>query len=171
MNIKSGNFQRDQTVCVGDGNSIKKERMMAQISLRAGRTCLTSCLAALLLGACGQAATASSAASAPPSAAIAATHAPSPSPARATAPAAVAGPQITIDNFTFSPSALTVAAGTTVTWINHDDVPHTVTAQDHTFTSSGLDTDDHFSHQFTIPGTYTYYCTIHPKMTATIIVR
>jgi plastocyanin len=144
--------------------------MMTQISLRAGRACLTCCLAALLLSACGQAATASSAASAPPSAAIAATHAPSPSPGRATAPA-VAGPQITIDNFTFSPSALTIATGTTVTWINHDDTPHTVTAQNHTFTSSGLDTDDHFSHQFTIPGAYPYYCTIHPKMTATIIVR
>jgi plastocyanin len=85
--------------------------------------------------------------------------------------APVAGTQVTIDNFTFTPGALAIKAGTTVTWTNHDDVPHTVTAQDHAYSSAGLDTGDTFTHTFDAPGTYTYYCTIHPKMTATIIVR
>lgn len=130
-------------------------------------------LAALLLGACGQTTTA-----APPVTSgqiVAATAAPPTARAAPTTPlatpAAIGGPQVVIGNFTFSPATLTVAVGTTVTWINHDDVPHTVTAQDHTFTSSGLDTDDQFTHQFTAAGTYAYYCTIHAQMTATIIVR
>ncbi len=120
-------------------------------------------LAALLLGACGQMTTAA------PAAALLPTHA-APT-ARPAAPAAISGPQVVIGNFTFTPATLTVAVGTTVTWINHDDIPHTVTAQDHSFTSAGLDTDDQFSHQFTATGRYAYYCTIHAKMTATIIVR
>jgi plastocyanin len=118
-------------------------------------------LAALLLGACGS--TTSAATAAPPTA-----RAPAPATA---APAVISGPQIVIGNFTFTPNALTVAVGTTITWINHDDLPHTVTAQDHSFTSSGLDTEDSFTHQFIVAGTYAYYCTIHTKMTATIIVR
>jgi len=130
-------------------------------------------LAALLLGACGPtpaaapgspAAQASAATSAPPTARA------SP-PATAAAQAVISGPQVVISNFTFTPSALTVAVGTTITWVNHDDIPHTVTAQDHSFTSSGLDTEDSFTHQFSAAGTYTYYCTIHAKMTATINVR
>ena len=87
------------------------------------------------------------------------------------ASAPVAGTQATIDNFTFTPGVLAVKAGTAVTWTNHDDVPHTVTAQDHAFSSAGLDTDNTFTHTFDAPGTYVYYCTIHPKMTGTVIVR
>ena len=122
-------------------------------------------LAALLLGACG-----STSAAAP--AGIAATAAPPTARASPKATAApVSGPQVVIGNFTFTPNALTVPVGATVTWVNHDDIPHTVTAQDHRFTSAGLDTDDSFSHQFAVAGTYAYYCTIHSKMTATIIVR
>ena len=130
-------------------------------------------LAALLLGACGPTTTAAPGGSA--AQAGAATAAPPTAraslPVPATAPAVISGPQIVIGNFTFTPNALTVAVGTTITWINHDDLPHTVTAQDHSFTSSGLDTEDSFTHQFLVAGTYAYYCTIHTKMTATIIVR
>jgi plastocyanin len=135
--------------------------MMPQVSVFASRVFLACCLAALL-AACGRDATT------PSAAAQGVVITPAPTRAVSTAPA---GPRITIDNFTFTPAALTVAAGTIVTWVNHDDIPHTVTAQDHAFSSSGLDTDDHFSHAFTASGTYTYYCTIHPKMTATISVR
>ena len=129
-------------------------------------------LAALLLGACGPtttaapvgtAAQAGAATTAPPTARA--------SPPATAAPMVSSGPQIVIGNFTFTPNALTVAVGTTITWVNHDDLPHTVTAQDHSFTSSGLDTEDSFTHQFIVAGTYAYYCTIHTKMTATIIVR
>jgi plastocyanin len=80
------------------------------------------------------------------------------------------GPSVSIDNFTFSPSVITVHAGTTVTWVNHDDVPHTVTANDKGFASKTLDTDDRFSHVFTAPGTYPYYCAVHKHMTGQVIV-
>jgi plastocyanin len=79
--------------------------------------------------------------------------------------------QVTIDNFNFTPSTVTVAAGTRVTWTNHDDVPHTVTADDKRFTSAALDTDQHFTHVFTDPGTYPYFCAVHPHMTGRIIVK
>ena len=78
---------------------------------------------------------------------------------------------VTIDNFVFEPARVTVKVGTTVTWTNHDDVPHTVTAVDKSFSSGALDTDDKFSHQFTTPGTYAYFCSIHPTMTGQIIVK
>jgi plastocyanin len=122
---------------------------------------LRACLMAVLtlLGGCGQGSSALSAA---------ATSAPPPTQPIS---APVAGAQVTIDNFSFTPSTRTIAAGKSVTWINHDDVPHTITAQDHAFSSAGLDTDDQYTHQFASPGTYIYYCTIHPKMTATIVVR
>ncbi len=84
---------------------------------------------------------------------------------------AVSGPQVTIDNFTFSPKTLTVTVGTTVTWINQDDTPHRVASVDKVFASDALDTGDRYSYRFTAPGTYRYYCSIHPKMTATIIVQ
>jgi phospholipase C len=79
--------------------------------------------------------------------------------------------QVTIDNFSFMPAALTVSAGTTVTWTNHDNVQHTVTAADKSYSSGTIDTDGKFSHQFTQPGTYAYHCAIHPTMTAQIIVQ
>lgn len=80
--------------------------------------------------------------------------------------------QVKIDNFTFAPGALTVAAGTTVQWVNHDDIPHTVVSDDKsTFKSKALDTDDNYSYTFTKPGTYTYFCSIHPKMTGKVVVQ
>jgi plastocyanin len=79
--------------------------------------------------------------------------------------------QVKIDNFTFSPASVTVKVGTTVTWVNHDDVPHTVTANDKAFGSKALDTDESFSHQFSAPGTYPYFCAVHPHMTGQVIVK
>lgn len=78
--------------------------------------------------------------------------------------------RVTIDNFTFDPPSLTVAPGTTVTWTNKDDAPHTVTATGNTFRSKALDTDDAFSFTFSVPGTYEYFCSLHPHMKATIVV-
>src|SRR5438876_428142 len=69
---------------------------------------------------------------------------------------------ITIDNFSFSPTPVTVPVGTTLTWTNHDDVPHTVVSDDQQFKSKALDTDEKFSHTFSKPGTYSYFCSIHP---------
>ncbi|MDB5289144.1 MAG: hypothetical protein JWL69_385 [Phycisphaerales bacterium] len=96
-------------------------------------------------------------------------------------PASDAGPQSTaqasatrmvgIDNFSFSPDEITVPVGTTVTWVNHDDVPHTVTSVDKRFASPALDTDGRFSQTFTAPGTYAYYCAVHQHMTGKVIVK
>lgn len=82
-----------------------------------------------------------------------------------------AGPQVHIDNFQFSPATLSVPKGTTVTWTNQDDMVHTVTSSDRVFSSASLETDDTFSYTFTTPGTYTYFCKLHPHMTATVIVQ
>jgi plastocyanin len=79
--------------------------------------------------------------------------------------------EIKIDNFSFMPQDMTVAVGTTVTWVNRDDIPHNVRSTDDLFKSKALDTDDKFSFKFDKPGTYAYYCSIHPKMTAKIIVK
>lgn len=80
--------------------------------------------------------------------------------------------QVGIRNFHFEPMQLVVPAGATVTWTNHDEEPHTVTSAGNGFKSSGaLDTDDHYSAVFTKPGTYAYYCSIHPQMTGTIVVK
>lgn len=79
--------------------------------------------------------------------------------------------QVTIDNFSFAPPTLTVTAGTRVTWTNHDDIPHNVVHTDLKFKSKALDTNDSFSYDFTEPGTYEYFCSLHPKMTAKIIVE
>jgi plastocyanin len=80
--------------------------------------------------------------------------------------------EIKIDNFSFGPMTVTVAAGTTITWTNDDDVPHTVVSQDHTtFKSRALDTGEKFSYTFTKPGEYPYFCSVHPKMTAEIVVQ
>ncbi len=79
---------------------------------------------------------------------------------------------IKIDNFRFNPQTVTVPAGTQVTWTNQDDIPHTVVSDDKTtFKSHALDTDEKFTFTFTKPGTYEYFCSIHPKMTAKIIVQ
>ena len=79
--------------------------------------------------------------------------------------------QVKIDNFSFGPQTLTVAPGTTVTWTNNDDVPHTVVSDDKVFKSKALDTDDKFSYTFDKPGTYNYFCSVHPKMTAKVVVK
>ena len=80
-------------------------------------------------------------------------------------------PEVRIDNFSFGPAALTVPAGTAVTWTNRDDIPHTVVSTDGAFKSKVLDTDDKFSFKFEKAGTYPYFCSIHPKMTAKVIVQ
>lgn len=80
---------------------------------------------------------------------------------------------VTIDNFVFTPKALMVTAGTKVTWINRDDIPHTIVSSDgpQSFKSPPLDTDDKFAITFDRPGVYHYFCSIHPMMTATVTVQ
>ena len=78
---------------------------------------------------------------------------------------------VKIDNFVFGPQTLTVPVGTTVTWTNSDDIPHTSVSTDGVFKSKVLDTDEKFSYTFTKAGTYPYYCTIHPKMTGKVVVQ
>jgi plastocyanin len=79
--------------------------------------------------------------------------------------------QIVIENFSFKPATLTVKAGTKVTWVNRDDAPHTATDNDKRFNSGALDTDDQFSFTFEKPGTYDYFCALHPKMTGRVVVK
>jgi amicyanin len=76
-----------------------------------------------------------------------------------------------IENFTFVPQRLTVKAGTTVTWTNADDIPHSVASTTKVFKSKVLDTNDKFSFTFTTAGTYEYFCSLHPHMTGTIVVE
>jgi plastocyanin len=78
---------------------------------------------------------------------------------------------VSIQNFSFGSASLIVPVGTTVTWINKDEVPHTVVSTEKVFGSSVLDTDDKFSHTFTKPGTFPYFCSVHPKMTAKVVVK
>ena len=82
-----------------------------------------------------------------------------------------AAKEVTIDNFSFGPMELTIPAGTQVTWVNKDDVPHVVMSVDHKFKSKALDTDEKFSFTFQDAGTYEYFCSVHPKMTGKIIVK
>ncbi len=79
--------------------------------------------------------------------------------------------EIKIDNFSFGPTTLTVSVGTTVTWTNRDDIPHTVVSTDGVFKSKVLDTDEKFSFTFSKAGTYPYFCSIHPKMTGKVIAQ
>jgi amicyanin len=79
--------------------------------------------------------------------------------------------EVKIDNFSFGPTDLTVSVGTTVTWTNRDDIPHTVVSTEKVFKSKVLDTDEKFSFTFSKPGTYPYFCSIHPKMTGKVIVQ
>jgi plastocyanin len=82
-----------------------------------------------------------------------------------------ASKSITIDNFTFAPAEFKVPVGTTVTWVNRDDIPHTVVETDKKFRSKALDTDDSFSYTFTTPGTFDYFCSLHSKMVGKVIVN
>jgi plastocyanin len=86
-------------------------------------------------------------------------------------PASAADIEVKIDNFTFNPKQITVNVGDTVVWVNHDDIPHTVASQTQAFRSKALDTDDKFSFTFATPGTYPYFCALHPQMTGTIVVE
>jgi amicyanin len=79
--------------------------------------------------------------------------------------------EVKIDNFTYNPQQITVKAGTTVTWINHDDIPHTVTSKTGALRSKAMDTDDKFSFTFATPGTFPYFCALHPHMTGSIVVE
>jgi plastocyanin len=79
--------------------------------------------------------------------------------------------EVKIDNYAFLPQRLAVKAGTTVTWINADDSPHTVVSGTKLFKSTALDTDDRFSFTFTTPGVYEYFCSVHPRMTGSVVVE
>ena len=89
-------------------------------------------------------------------------------PAAQAPPAAVT---VTIDNFSFTPKEITIAKGTTVIWVNHDDVPHTVVNADKAFRSKALDTDDQFSFTFNDTGSFSYFCSVHPMMTGRVVVK
>ncbi len=78
---------------------------------------------------------------------------------------------VKIDNFTFNPATITIKAGSTVHWTNGDDIPHTVASTDKLFKSKALDTNEDFEYKFDKPGTYDYFCSLHPKMTAKVIVQ
>jgi plastocyanin len=82
-----------------------------------------------------------------------------------------ASAEVKIDNFSFGPVAITVPVGTTVTWTNRDDIPHTVVSTEKVFKSKVLDTDEKFSFTFTRAGEYPYFCSIHPKMTGKVVVQ
>lgn len=79
--------------------------------------------------------------------------------------------QIVIENFTFSPSDVTISPGTKITWINKDEALHTATSTDKKFNSGGLDTDEKFSFVFNDKGDYPYFCALHPQMKAAIKVK
>lgn len=91
--------------------------------------------------------------------------------AAAPAPATASAPVVTIGNFTFGPMTLTVPVGAQVTWVNDDDVPHTVVATDGTFRSHPIDSEERFSFTFTKPGVYSYFCSLHPRMVGKVIVK
>jgi plastocyanin len=82
-----------------------------------------------------------------------------------------ANAEVKIDNFVFGPGTLTVPVGATVTWTNKDDIPHTTVSTDGVFKSKVMDTDEKFSYTFTKAGTYSYYCSVHPKMTGKVVVQ
>lgn len=126
----------------------------------------------LLLAACGG--SPSPTAGGAPTVAPTATPTPTPTPMPTPTPtptASASGNSITIASFSFSPQNLTVKVGTKVTWTNNDGVAHTVTADKGAFNSGPLSNGQSFSFTFTKAGTYSYHCTIHPKMVATIIVQ
>jgi len=82
-----------------------------------------------------------------------------------------AAAQVKIDNFSFGPQTVTIPVGATVTWVNRDDIPHTVVSTEGVFKSKVRDTDETFSYTFAKAGTYPYYCSVHPKMTGTVVVK
>jgi plastocyanin len=130
-------------------------------------------LAALALAGCGTSSATGSAAPATtaPTTAMPSMSMPATDPSTTAATTAPIGTTaVTIENFAFSPATLTVKAGATVTWTNKDQDPHTATARDKAFSSPTLNTGQSFSYTFKTPGSYAYLCTIHPFMTATVVV-
>ena len=89
--------------------------------------------------------------------------------------AVAAAPASTVDigiaKFAYGPKEITIAPGTKIVWTNHDETPHTVTSNDKSFASKGLDTDDKFEHTFASEGDFSYICTVHPFMTGVVHVR
>jgi len=92
-------------------------------------------------------------------------------PVSPSADEAAVHPTVRIDNFSYTPSTLVVASGTTVTWTNDDDDVHTVVEKERKFKSAALDTHDAFSQTFTTPGEYDYFCSLHPQMVGRVIVK
>jgi len=88
-----------------------------------------------------------------------------------TLPAHAADIAVKIDNFTFTPASTEIAVGTTVIWTNEDDIPHALAASERQFKSHALDTGDTFTYTFTQPGTYEYFCSLHPHMKGKIVVK
>lgn len=115
-------------------------------------------VAALLLAGCSQ------------SRPVATTPAPTTEPSISAPAAPVRGNQVTIDGFAFQPASLTITAGTTVTWTNRDEEPHTVAASDGSFHSPGMGTGAIFTHTFATAGNFDYVCSIHPMMRGTVVV-
>jgi plastocyanin len=124
--------------------------------------------ASLALGACSATATGAPGAD---STAPAASAAGAPAASSAGSPASAAADAVSIANFAFSPSTITVKVGSSVTWTNADTAAHTVTADDGSFDSKSLDPGKTFSTTFAKAGTFAYHCTIHTTMTATVIVQ
>lgn len=154
----------------GDSRAMPVRLSRRAVLARAGAlACSTSALAVLI--ACGGSGKAAGQPTAMPTMAMPTTGAATTRAAASAVAADPNSPQVGIDNFNFMPKSLAVPVGTTVTWTNHDDVPHTVTSRDKNFTSPALDTDEHFSFTFAEPGTYAYFCAIHPIMTAEIVVK
>jgi plastocyanin len=91
--------------------------------------------------------------------------------ALAAQPAPAADAEVEIDQFAFVPQRITVKAGTTVTWVNEDDAPHTIASSSKLFKSKALNTEDKFAFTFTTPGTYAYFCSLHPHMTGVVVVE
>jgi plastocyanin len=83
----------------------------------------------------------------------------------------IQAPSIGITKFAFAPKEITVAPGTKVTWTNHDETPHTISASDKTFVSKAMDTDDRYEYTFASEGDFGYFCTLHPFMTGIVHVR
>jgi amicyanin len=92
-------------------------------------------------------------------------------PARGEPASAAAAPVVHIDNFVFQPAEITIAPGTTLNWINRDDIPHLVAGANGEFRSKALDTDQSFSFTFTKPGSYDYFCALHPHMKGKVVVK
>jgi plastocyanin len=79
--------------------------------------------------------------------------------------------EVNITKFAFAPKEIAISPGTKIVWTNHDETPHTVTSNDKSFASKGLDTDDKFEHTFATEGDFSYICTVHPFMTGAVHVR